>query len=518
MLEIWQHLLFGLQIALEPRHLALAFLGALLGTVVGVLPGIGPVGGIALLLPVAFTLGPTGAMIMLTALYYGTMYGGSTTSILMNVPGEASSVVTAFDGYAMAQQGRAGPALAVAAVASFIAGTLSIVALTLFSPPLAGWAVRFGPPEYFALMVFGLSAVSSLAGESLVKALIAMGLGLMLATVGTDLVTGVPRYTFNVPYLLDGVDFVIAVIGLFAVSEVLVAVEELAGEVRPRVALQRVWLSVRDLAESWWAILRGTVVGFYIGILPAAGATIASFLAYSLEKQVARDPHRFGRGDIRGVAAPEAANNAAAVGNMIPMLTLGIPGSSTTALMLGALLVLNVIPGPRLFQQHPDVIWGLVASMYVSNLILLVLNLPLVGLFVRILDIPPRVLLPVILAVALVGTYAVNSSAFDLLTTAVLGLLAYYLRRNGYPLGPAVLGLVLGDLMEQNLRRSLIMSDGSLAIFVTRPVTAAFLLLSALSLAAPALVRGWRRFRTADVVCPARHAPGARPRRGRLRV
>ncbi|HXF83235.1 MAG TPA: tripartite tricarboxylate transporter permease [bacterium] len=492
MSEVWQHLLFGFQVALRPENLALAFAGALLGTVVGVLPGIGPVGGIAILLPLTFKLPPASAMIMLTAVYYGTMYGGSTTSILMNVPGEASSVVTAFDGYAMAQQGRAGPALAIAAVGSFIAGTLAIIALTFFSPLLAAWGLTFGPPEYFGLMLFGLSAVSSLAGDSLVKALLSMGFGLMLATVGTDLVTGVPRFTFGIPYLLDGIDFVVAVIGLFAISEVLVSIEGADGRPRAPARLERIWLSLKDLAESFWAIIRGSVIGFYIGILPAAGATIASFLSYSVEKQLARDPSTFGRGDIRGVAAPESANNAAAVGNMIPMLTLGIPGSSTTALMLGALLVLNVVPGPLLFRDHPDVVWGLVASMYVSNLILLILNLPLVGIFVHILRVPERLLLPLIVAICVIGTYAVNSSAFDLQVMAALGLLAYYMRKNDYPLGPAILGLVLGDLMEQNLRRSLIMSQHGALIFVTRPITAALIALSVLSILAPAILRALR--------------------------
>ncbi|MDR7452738.1 MAG: tripartite tricarboxylate transporter permease [Armatimonadota bacterium] len=492
MIDVWQHLLFGFQVALRPENLGLAFAGALLGTVVGVLPGIGPVGGIAILLPLTFKLPPASAMIMLTAVYYGTMYGGSTTSILMNVPGEASSVVTSFDGYAMAQQGRAGPALAIAAVGSFIAGTLSIIALTFFSPLLAAWGLTFGPPEYFGLMLFGLSAVSSLAGESLVKALLSMGFGLMLATVGTDLVTGVPRFTFNIPYLLDGIDFVVVVIGLFAISEIMLSVEELRGAPRRPVKLERIWLGVRDFLQSFWAIIRGSVIGFYIGILPAAGATIASFLSYSVEKQLARDPSTFGRGDIRGVAAPESANNAAAVGNMIPMLTLGIPGSSTTALMLGALLVLNVVPGPLLFRDHPDVVWGLVASMYVSNLILLILNLPLVGLFVRILYIPQSVLYPLIVAICVIGTYAVNFSAFDLLVMAALGLVAYYMRKNAYPLGPAVLGLVLGDLMEQNLRRSLIMSQTGALIFFTRPITATLIALSVLSLLSPALLRLFR--------------------------
>lgn len=493
MTDVWQSLLLGFQVALRPENLGLAFAGALIGTIVGVLPGIGPVGGIAILLPLTFKLPPASAMIMLTALYYGTMYGGSTTSILMNVPGEASSVATTFDGYVMAQQGRAGPALAISAVGSFIAGTLSIIALTFFSPILAGWGIRFGPPEYFALMLFGLSAVSSLAGDSLVKALMSMGFGLMLATVGTDLVTGVPRYTFGIPYLLDGIDFVVVVIGLFAISEVLISVEEARGAVRMPMKLERIWLSLRDFVQSFWAIIRGTVIGFYIGILPAAGATIASFLSYSFEKQIAKDPSTFGKGDIRGVASPESANNAAAVGNMIPMLTLGIPGSSTTALMLGALLVLNVVPGPTLFTKHPDIVWGLVASMYVSNFMLLILNLPLVGLFVRILYIPERILLPLILAICVIGTYAVNFSAFDLLVMSILGLIAYAMRKLDYPLGPAVLGLVLGDLMEQNLRRSLIMSKGSASIFFTRPVSAVFIALAVLSLLAPYLLRLIRR-------------------------
>jgi putative tricarboxylic transport membrane protein len=343
--------------------------------------------------------------------------------------------------------------------------------------------------------------VSSLAGDSLVKALLSMGFGLMLATVGTDLVTGVPRYTFGIPYLLDGIDFVVVVIGLFAISEVLISVEEARGEVRVPVRLERIWLSLRDFTQSFWAIIRGSVIGFYIGILPAAGATIASFLSYSVEKQLAKDPSTFGKGDIRGVASPESANNAAAVGNMIPMLTLGIPGSSTTALMLGALLVLNVVPGPTLFTKHPDIVWGLVASMYVSNFMLLLLNLPLVGLFVRILYVPERLLLPLILAICVIGTYAVSFSPFDLLVMAIIGLTAYAMRKQRYPLGPAILGLVLGDLMEQNLRRSLIMSRGSPDIFFTRPVSAVFIGLSVLSLLAPFLLRLVRRARaaTADV-------------------
>ncbi|MGH2437691.1 MAG: tripartite tricarboxylate transporter permease, partial [bacterium] len=374
MSDMFSSLIFGFGVALQPINLLLAVIGAFVGTLIGVLPGIGPVSGIALLIPLIIGLHPTSAMIMLTAVYYGTMYGGSTTSILLNVPGEASSVATTLDGYQMSLQGRGGPALAIAAIGSFIAGTLSVVAMMIFSLPLANWALAFGPPENFALMVLGLSSVSTLAGQDLVKALISTVGGLMLATVGTDLVTGINRYTLGIPQFLDGIDLVTVAVGLFAVSEVLLAVNMIT--VQPRlIPLQRIWLTLKDFLESFWAIIRGTVVGFYIGILPAAGATIASFLSYGLERRLARDPSTFGKGDIRGVAAPESANNAAAVGNMIPMLSLGIPGSSTTAVMMGALLILNVIPGPLLFTQHPDVVWGLIASMYVSNAVLLLLNL-----------------------------------------------------------------------------------------------------------------------------------------------
>ncbi len=492
MTEILANLALGFGVALQPINLVLAFVGAFVGTLIGVLPGIGPVSGIALLLPLIIGLHPASAMIMLTAVYYGTMYGGSTTSILVNVPGEASSVATTFDGYQMSQQGRAGPALAIAAVGSFIAGTISIVALMLFSLPLARWALVFGPAENSALMVLGLSSLSTLAGDNLNKALLSTLMGLMLATVGTDLVTGINRYTFGIPQLLDGIDLVTVAVGLFAISEVLLVVHEI-GVQRRLLPLQRVWLSLKDFMDSWWAIIRGTVVGFYIGILPAAGATIASFLSYALEKRLAKDPSRFGKGDIRGVAAPESANNAAAVGNMIPMLTLAIPGSSTTAIMMGALLMLNVLPGPQLFTKHPDVVWGLIASMYVSNAVLLVLNLPLVGLFVQILKTPERYLYPLIVSVCVIGVYAVGRSRVDLTLMILLGGLGYYMRQHDYPLGPAILGLVLGDRMEQTMRQALIISNGDWTTFLTRPISGVILLLAALSLAAPYAISAVRR-------------------------
>ncbi len=494
MIEVLTNLGYGFSVALTPANLVWAAVGSIIGTLIGVLPGIGPVSGIAILIPVIYGMNPASAMIMLTAMYYGTMYGGSTTSILVNVPGEASSVVTTLDGYQMARQGRAGPALAIAAIGSFVAGTLSVLGLMLFAVPLTALALKFGPTEYFGLMLLGLSSVTSLAGKSLVKALLSMIFGLIVATIGVDLSTGIARYTFDVPQLLDGVGFLVVAIGLFAISEVLVATEELGGARREAFPLGRVWLAWKDFAASWWAIIRGTVIGFYIGVLPAAGATIASFMSYDVEKRLAKDPSTFGKGDIRGVAAPESANNAAAVGNMVPLMTLGIPGSSTTAIMLGALTMLGVQPGPLMYQKNPDVFWGLIASMYIGNAMLLILNLPLIGVWVRILAIPARILYPLILAVSVIGVYGVSNSITDLLLACGFGLLGYYMRKHDYPLAPAVLGVVLGGLMEQSLRQALVLSDGSFWILVQRPISLVLLILSVVSLTSPYLIAVFRKF------------------------
>ncbi|MBI4840067.1 MAG: tripartite tricarboxylate transporter permease [candidate division NC10 bacterium] len=494
MAEVFSSLAYGFSVALTPANLVWAMVGSVIGTLIGVLPGIGPVSGIAILIPVIYGMNPASAMIMLTAMYYGTMYGGSTTSILVNVPGEASSVVTTLDGHQMARQGRAGPALAIAAIGSFVSGTLSILGLMLFAVPLTALALKFGPAEYFGLMLLGLSSVTSLAGKSLVKALLSMIFGLMIATIGVDLSTGIARYTFEVPQLLDGIGFLVVAIGLFAVSEVLLAVEELGQARREPIPLGRVWLSWKEFAASWWAMIRGTVIGFYIGVLPAAGATIASFMSYDVEKRLAKDPSTFGKGDIRGVAAPESANNAAAVGNMVPLMTLGIPGSSTTAIMLGALMMLGVQPGPLMYQKNPDVFWGLIASMYIGNTMLLILNLPLVGLWVKILAIPERILYPMILAVSVIGVYGVSSSTTDLLLACGFGLLGYYMRKHDYPLAPAVLGVVLGGLMEQSLRQALVLSDGSYWILVQRPLSLTLLILSLVSLLSPYLIAAFRKF------------------------
>ncbi len=490
-------LLQGFEIALRPENLFLAFVGAFLGTVIGVLPGIGPAGSLAMLLPIVLTMNPVGAIIMLSSLYCGAMYGGSTTSILLNVPGESSSVATCIDGHQMALQGRAGPALCIAAIGSFIAGTLSIAAMMLFAPAIANSALHFGPPEYFALMLFGLSAVASLSGDSLVKGLIAMTLGLMIATVGTDL-TGVARFTFGVPEMLDGIEFLIVTIGLFAVSEVLLNARDMRDGVTKEVIKHRLFISMKEITESGGAITRGTIIGFIIGVMPGAGAGVASFLSYAVETQVARNPENFGKGDIRGVAGPESSNNAAAIGNMVPMLTLGIPGSSTTAILLAALVALNVHPGPLMFQQRPDVVWGLIAALYVGNVILLILNLPLVGIFVRLLYLPMRLLLPVIMVICVIGVYNSNQQVLDLMFLCGFGVLGYYMRKHDYPVAPVILGLVLGNRMEEALRQSMIMTQGNLHWLLDRPIVVVFLALTLLSLAMPYLLK-FLRFRGQNI-------------------
>jgi len=484
-------LLNGFELALRPENLIFAFVGAFLGTVIGVLPGIGPAGALAMLLPIVLNMNPVGAIIMLATLYSGAMYGGSTTSILLNVPGETSSVVTCLDGHQMALQGRAGPALCIAAIGSYIAGTLGVVGLMLFAPLIAGWALNFGPPEYFALMVFGLSAVASLSGSSLVKGLIAMILGLMLATVGTD-VTGVARYTFNMPEMLDGIEFLAVTIGLFAISEVLLNTNEMRGGLRQSVIRHKLFISLREIRESLGAVLRGTFIGFCVGVMPGAGAGIAAFLTYSVETQVSRHPERFGKGEIRGVAAPESANNAASVGAMVPMLTLGVPGSGTTAIMLIALTALNVHPGPLMFTQRADVVWGLIAALYLGNVMLLILNLPLVGIFVRLLYLPMRLLLPVVMVICVIGVYSANQTVLDLVFLCAFGMLGYYMRKHGYPVAPVILGLVLGNRMEEALRQSMIMTQGNLHWLLERPIVVFFLALTLISLTAPLVMRRLR--------------------------
>jgi len=495
-MDIASGLLQGFVVALTPANLLWCFVGVFLGTVIGVLPGLGPAATIAMLLPLTFQMNPTSAVIMLAGIYYGAKYGGSTTSILLNVPGESASVVTCFDGYAMAKRGRAGPALGIAAIASFVAGTIGVVALMLVAPPLAKFALSFSSPEYFALMCLGLAMVVLLAGESLVKALLAMLVGLWIAGMGTDLFTSTSRFTFGQMELLDGIDFVVVAIGVFALGEVLANMEAREGaRVLPvPKGLRNLLPTWQDLKDCRFAFLNGSVIGFLIGVLPGAGSTIASFISYGVEKAVSKRPEKFGTGVPEGVAAPEGANNSETGGALVPLLTLGIPGSATTAILLAAFILWGLRPGPLMIQDNPTLFWGLVASMYVGNVMLLVLNLPLVPLFAQILRLPAYALYPVIFGISMVGVYSVSSSLFDVWMLAVFGLIGYAMRRLDYPAAPLILGLVLGDSMERALRQSLMMSQGDLMILVSRPISAVMLFLAVLLLAAPLFKKAnaWR--------------------------
>ncbi|MDQ8729104.1 tripartite tricarboxylate transporter permease [Bradyrhizobium sp. LHD-71] len=478
-------LLLGFSIALTPTNLLLAFIGVFLGTVIGALPGIGPSAGVALLLPVTVGISPVTAMIMLAGIYYGAMYGGTITSVLINTPGESASVMTTLDGYQMALKGRAGAALGMAAIGSFIAGTVSVVLLMVAAPPLADVAVTFGPPEYFALMVLGLTALAGLTSGSILKALVMALVGLMLGTVGIDLMLGAPRFTFDNVNLLDGLDFLPVAVGLFAVGELLFNLYKPVRAEPIKAKLSGLLPTRQDWRDSRGGVARGTLVGFFVGVLPGAGATIASFLAYAIEKRISKHPEKFGTGAIEGVAAPESANNSASTGALIPLMALGIPGSGTTAVMLGALTLHGMQPGPLLMSTHPDVFWGLVASMYIGNVMLLILNLPLAPMFASILRVPYSVLIPFIIGIALIGVYSAENSLFNVGVAIVFGAIGFVMRLYGYPAAPLVLALVLGPMLEKALRQSLQMSLGSTEIFVTRPVSAFILALALLALLFP---------------------------------
>jgi len=486
-MEILSGLMHGFSVALQPMNLLWCFVGVVLGTVIGVMPGLGPPATIAMLLPLTFLMNPAAAMIMLAGIYYGAKYGGSTTSILLNVPGESASVATCLDGYQMARNGRAGAALGIAAIASFIAGTFGVLMLMLIAPPLAKMSLAFSSPEYFALMALGLAMVVLLGGDSMVKALLATLVGLWLAGIGTDLFSQTSRFTFDRMELLSGIDFVVVAIGVFAIGEVLANMHERGG--MPAIAvpkgLRNLLPTMQDMRDSRFAFANGSLVGFFIGVLPGAGSTIASFISYGIEKAVSRHPEKFGQGVIEGVAAPEGANNAETGGALIPMLTLGIPGSSTTAVLLAALVLWGFKPGPLFIPENPAMFWGLVASMYIGNVMLLILNLPLVPLFAQVLRAPTYVLYPLILGISVVGVYTTSSSLFDVWLLAGFGLAGYLMRKLDFPSAPLILGVVLGGAMERALRQSLMMSDGSLSILVARPVSAVMLSLALLILMVP---------------------------------
>ena len=495
-MDILANLWHGFQVALLPGNLLFCLIGVTVGTVVGILPGIGTTAAVSILLPLTFRMDPTSGMIMLAGIYYGTKYGGSTTSILVNTPGESSSVVTCIDGYQMALQGRAGPALGIAAIASFIAGTLGLIGLILLGPLLAAVALSFGPPEYFALMVMGLTTVAVLAGRSMTKALLTTALGLLLSTVGFDIFDGSLRFTYGQSDLMDGISFITVATGLFAVGEVLSNVGKPSSQMEifhVSARFSDLLPSRQDMRGCVGPFMRGTLIGFVIGVLPGAGSSISSFISYALEKRYSSHPERFGKGAIEGVAGPEGANNADTAGAMVPMLSLGLPGSGGTAVLLGALILYGIQPGPLLFTEHPKLVWGLIASMYVGNVMLLILNLPLVPLFASMLRIPYRFLYPLILGFCAVGVYSVRQSVTDLWLLSFFGLLGYLFRIYDYPSAPMVLGLVLGPLIERSLRQSMVLSQGDPAIFFTRPISAGLMIVSFIFVAAPVVLASFRK-------------------------
>jgi putative tricarboxylic transport membrane protein len=487
-MDIIQHTIQGFAVALLPVNLFYCFIGVFVGTLIGVLPGIGPTAGCAILIPVTFGMNPTTAMIMLAGIYYGAMYGGSTTSILINVPGESASVMTAVDGYQMARQGRAGAALGMSAFGSFIAGTAGVLGLMLIAGPIVKVALAFGPPEYFALMLLGLSTITRLAGKTLFKGLCMGFLGMLIGTVGLDPIAGVPRYTFGRTYLLDGIDFVTVAMGLFALGEIFTNLE---GPLNVEVYSKKIGSllpTLREWADCKWTLVRSTVIGFLVGALPGAGTTLAAFIAYAVEKKVSKHPERFGQGAIEGVCASESANNSGVSGALMPLLTLGIPSSSTTAVMMGALMMYGLRPGPLLSIENPEFFWGLITSMYIGNVMLLILNLPLIGIWIKIIRIPYPILIPLILVFVLVGAYTVGGAISDLWIMLGFGVIGYLMRKFDYPAVPLLLALVLGPMMEKNLKTSLAISQGSVAIFFQRPISLTLLILVILSVCWPLLV------------------------------
>lgn len=486
-MDVLNFLMMGFEVALQPQNLLIAFIGAFIGTVVGLLPGLGPINGVAILLPFAYALGlpVDSALILLAAVYLGCEYGGRISAILLNVPGDAGAIMTTLDGYPLAQQGKAGIALSLSSVSSFIGSTIAFIGIVLFAPILAKWAVSFGPAEYFALMVFAIVCLTGLVSTQPFKTLIMALMGLALSTVGMDAITGVYRFTFDSVGLSDGIAFTTVVIGLFSISEILLLLERTT---LGKVVLEqgkRSLFNFKEFMSTIGTMIRGSLLGFFSGILPGAGASVASAMAYTTERKMAKDGTKFGKGDLRGLAAPESANNAAACGSFVPMLTLGVPGSGTTAVMMGALTMYNITPGPQLFAEQPTLVWALIASLMIGNIILLVLNLPLVGFFARLLSIPSYILIPIIATVSFVGVYAIHSTIFDLLLCMGLGIIGYILRKFDFPLAPLILGFVLGELMESNLRRALSISQGELSILWSSGISMGLWTMSALLLILP---------------------------------
>jgi putative tricarboxylic transport membrane protein len=494
-MDFYANVTSGFAIAFTPMNVLFAFVGAVLGTAIGVLPGLGPATTIAMLLPITYTMEPTSAIIMLSGIYYGAMYGGSTTSILLNIPGESSSVVTCLDGYKMARQGRAGAALGMSAMGSFIAGTLSVLLMQLVAPVLANYALKFGPAEYASLILCGLLLAVYLSEGSVLKGLLMMFAGLLLGMVGIDPVHGEERFTFGILRLTDGINFVVVAMGFFAVSEVLMNLSSPGGTADIFNTTIKGLLPTRDDWRRCWApIARGTLIGFFVGALPGAGAVIASFMAYVVEKKISKHPEQFGEGAIEGVAAPESANNAAATGAFVPLLTLGIPGSNTTAMIFVALMIHGIQPGPLLIQEHPNLFWGVIASMYVGNVMLLCLNLPLIGFWVRLLKVPYHYLAVLIVVIVMLGGYQIKNSAFDVGMIVIFGVIGYFARKNGFPVAPCVLALILGRKLEQSVQQALKMSGADLGIFIQKPISATILAIVLVAMMIPVFTWAWKRY------------------------
>jgi len=498
---ILDHLSIGFGVAFSLTNLLVAAIGSFIGTMVGVLPGLGPVNGVAMLIPIAFAMNlpPETALILLAAVYVGAEYGGRITAILLNVPGEASAIMTTLDGYPLARQGLANVALSLSAWSAFFGAIVSVVGIILLAPLLAKWALAFGPAEYFVLMIFAFCCLTSLLGKQPVKGVLAAMIGLSISVVGVDANSGVYRYTFESVHLADGIDFVVVVIALFAVSEMLEMLEKvMAGhsvEVKPS---GRKLFNLKEMAFTWWSVVRSALVGFGVGVLPGAGASVAAAVAYSQEKRIieSKDPEaKFGKGDMRGLVAPEAAATASAIGSFVPMLTLGVPGSGTTAVMMGALTLYNITPGPVLFDTKPELVWGLIASLFVANVLLFVMNVPLVRFFSKVLSVPGWLMVPGILCISYIGVYAINAGTFDLLLVAGIGTLGYFLRKFGVPMAPLVLGVVLGNMMEQNLRRALSMTDGDVGVLFASPVSIALWAGAAAVVIVPQILRRVRAAR-----------------------
>ena len=492
-METFHLILYGFSVVLQPANLLCAFLGAVAGTLVGVLPGLGPVGAMSMLLPVTYGMSPTGAMIMLAGIYYGAQYGGSTTSILVNIPGESSSVVTCLDGYQMARQGRAGPALGIAAFSSFFAGTIGVLGLSFLAPPLVDAALTFGAPEYFALMCLGLTVLTFLAQRSMLKALIMAVLGLFVGTIGFDITTGIQRFTLGIQDLMEGVGLVQIAMGMFGISEILLNIEKTMKVTVFETKLKGLFPNLQDWRRSIGAILRGTGIGFFLGILPGGGAVIASFSSYAIEKRLSKHPEKFGTGVIEGVAAPESANNAAAQGAFIPLMTLGIPSNVVMALLLGALMIHGLTPGPLLMTRNPDLFWGVITSMYIGNVMLLILNLPLIPMWVRFLKIPYPILFPFILLFCLIGVYTINNNIFDIYLMIFFGIVGYLARKFEFEAAPFILAVVLGPMMEKTFRQSLIMFQGDFSVFIRRPISGVIFGLAVILLVLPLITGGFKR-------------------------